>query len=77
MISFTSSIRRQLLCWLLFPIIALIVIDTAFANIFGMEIANDAYDESLIDSANAIAEHKIQRFFYPHTSGTALRLRSF
>ena len=57
MISFTSSIRRQLLCWLLFPIIALIVIDTAFANIFGMEIANDAYDESLIDSANAIAEH--------------------
>lgn len=55
MIAFNSSIRRQLLCWLLIPVTVILGVDTMIANIMAVEFANDAYDESLIDSAGAVA----------------------
>lgn len=55
MIAFNSSIRRQLLCWLLIPVTIILGVDTVVVNIMAVEFANDAYDESLIDSAGAVA----------------------
>lgn len=55
MIAFNFSIRRQLLCWLMIPIIVILAVDTFVANIMAVEFANDAYDDSLIDSASAVA----------------------
>jgi two-component system sensor histidine kinase TctE len=49
------SIRRQLLAWLLIPLAAIWLIDFAVANFLAVGLANDAYDESLIDSAEALA----------------------
>ncbi len=55
MIAFNFSIRRQLLCWLMIPITVILAVDTVIANFIAVEFANDAYDDSLIDSASAVA----------------------
>lgn len=51
----TSSIRRQLLCWLLIPILTLWVIGAAITYILAMDFANNAYDNVLLDSARAVS----------------------
>lgn len=50
-----SSIRKQLLLWLLIPIVALGLIGSVITYYIGIDFANEAYDESLADSARALA----------------------
>lgn len=53
--SWTSSIRRQLLCWLLIPIMTLWVVGAAITYILAIDFANNAYDNALLDSARAVS----------------------
>jgi two-component system sensor histidine kinase TctE len=53
--SWTSSIRRQLLCWLLVPIFTLWVVGAAITYILAIDFANNAYDNALLDSARAVS----------------------
>src|SRR5262249_38146705 len=55
MIRVVSSIRRQLLCWLIIPIATLLVVDAVIAQLFALDMANDAYDDTLVESAEAVA----------------------
>ncbi len=49
------SIRRQLLCWLLAPIMTLWLVGAAITYFLAIDFANSAYDDSLLDSARAIS----------------------
>ncbi len=50
----TSSISSNLLRWLMIPIIALLVIDGAIVYSIAIDIANDAYDDSLTETAESL-----------------------
>ena len=43
---FTSSIRKQLLCWLMAPVIVLIAIDAVIANFLVLDLTTDVNDDS-------------------------------
>ena len=49
------SIRRQLLCWLLIPIMTLWLIGAVITYILAVDFAVNAYDDALLDSAHAVA----------------------
>ncbi len=51
----TSSIRRQLLCWLLIPITTLWAISAVITYIIAIDFANNAYDNALLGSARAVS----------------------
>lgn len=51
-----SSIRTQLICWLMIPVAALLVINMVIANLVAIDIADEAYDDSLIESAEAVLD---------------------
>jgi two-component system sensor histidine kinase TctE len=53
--AFTSSIRKQLLSWLLIPIMTLWLISGAITYFLAIDFATSAYDDSLLDSARVIA----------------------
>lgn len=53
--TWTSSIRRHLLCWLLVPIITLWAVGAAITYILAIDFANNAYDDALLDSARAVS----------------------
>ena len=55
----TSSIRRQLLSWLLVPIITLWVVSAAITYILAIDFANNAYDSALLDSARAVSSRLV------------------
>lgn len=50
-----GSIRRELLLWLLIPLLTLAVFSTIAANILGINIARDIYDKQLVNSADSVA----------------------
>jgi two-component system sensor histidine kinase TctE len=50
----TSSIRRQLLAWLLLPIMTLWLIGAILTYVMAINFATDAYDNSLLDSARTL-----------------------
>lgn len=49
-----ASIRRQLLLWLLIPLLSLAIISTIIANILGFSLARDIYDKQLLNSADSV-----------------------
>jgi two-component system, OmpR family, sensor histidine kinase TctE len=49
------SIRRQLLCWLLIPIMSLWLVGAVVTYILAVDFAGQAYDTALLDSAHAVA----------------------
>ncbi len=49
-----SSIRRQLLSWLLVPLIGLWLIGAAVTYMLGSDFAKSAYDDALVDSARTV-----------------------
>ena len=51
----TSSIRKQLLIWLLVPILVLWMIGASVTYGLAIAFATDAYDQSLLDSVHSIA----------------------
>ncbi|HNM52016.1 MAG TPA: sensor histidine kinase N-terminal domain-containing protein, partial [Candidatus Obscuribacter sp.] len=51
----TSSIRRQLLAWLLIPLCGLCLCASAVAYQMAAAFASDAYDGQLVNSAAAVA----------------------
>src|SRR5688572_18909864 len=53
--SWTSSIRRQLLSWLLIPITTLWIVGAGITYILAIDFANNAYDDALLDSARAVS----------------------
>lgn len=55
----TSSIRRQLLTWLLVPIITLWVVSAGITYILAIDFANNAYDSALLDSARAVSSRLV------------------
>jgi two-component system sensor histidine kinase TctE len=52
----TDSLRRQLLRWLLIPLVALLVANAWFSNRAAVETADRAFDRLLLASAEAIAD---------------------
>ncbi len=50
-----TSIRSQLLTWLLMPLSALWLLSTAFAYFTSVAFANDTYDRELLNSADSVA----------------------
>lgn len=52
----TDSLRRQLLRWLLIPLLALLVANAWFSNQAAVETADRAFDRLLLASAEAIAD---------------------
>jgi two-component system sensor histidine kinase TctE len=50
-----TSIRRQLLLWLLLPIITLGLVGSLITYLMSIDFANDAYDDALAESARALA----------------------
>lgn len=50
----TSSIRRQLLAWLLLPILTLWLIGALLTYFMAINFATDAYDNALLDSARTL-----------------------
>jgi len=50
------SLRRQLLAWLLLPLIALLAVNAYFSNRAAVATANQSFDRLLLASAEAIAE---------------------
>jgi two-component system sensor histidine kinase TctE len=52
----TESLRRQLLRWLLIPLVALLVANAWFSNRAAVETADQAFDRLLLASAEAIAD---------------------
>lgn len=55
----TSSIRRQLLCWLLAPILTLWVVGALITYLLAVDFANQAYDSALLDSARCVSSRLI------------------
>jgi two-component system sensor histidine kinase TctE len=51
-----SSLRLQLLAWLLLPLIALLAVNAFFSNRAAAATANQAFDRLLLASADAIAD---------------------
>ncbi len=51
---FTSSIRRQLIAWLVIPILTIWLIGAAATYVFAINFATDAYDNALLDSARTL-----------------------
>lgn len=49
------SIRRQLLCWLLIPIVSLWLVGAVITYILAVDFAGQAYDTALLDSAHAVS----------------------
>lgn len=47
----TSSLRRHLLKWLLWPLVLILLIGSAFAYLFALNAATNAYDLGLLDNA--------------------------
>jgi two-component system, OmpR family, sensor histidine kinase TctE len=56
-----SSIRRQLLGWLLIPILSLWVVGSIITYVLAIDFANNAYDNALLDSARAVASRLVFR----------------
>jgi two-component system sensor histidine kinase TctE len=52
---FPSSIRKQLLWWLVIPIVSLWVVDGAVTYFLAIDLANEAYDRDLASSARSVA----------------------
>lgn len=50
-----SSIRHQLLLWLLIPLLSLALISTIVANFLGVSVARNIYDKQLLNSADSVA----------------------
>lgn len=50
----TSSIRRQLLSWLLIPILTLWLIGAVLTYVMAINFATDAYDNALLDNARTL-----------------------
>lgn len=57
----TPSIRKQLLFWILAPIIILWLIGAAVTYGLAISFATDAYDQSLLDSIHSIATRTVYR----------------
>lgn len=55
----TSSIRRQLLCWLLVPIMTLWVVGSIITYVLAIDFAESAYDSALLDSGRAVASRLV------------------
>jgi two-component system sensor histidine kinase TctE len=51
----TSSIRRQLLSWILIPIIGLCVVTAIISYVIAIQIATEAYDAALLEGARELA----------------------
>jgi len=49
------SIRTQLLCWLLIPLLVLLVLDCLLTYGLAIKLATGAYDQSLLDSVYSVA----------------------
>ncbi len=49
------SIKRQLLLWLLVPLVTLALLSTIAANFLGLTLARTVYDKQLINSADSVA----------------------
>lgn len=49
------SIRRQLLFWILCPIVGLCLVDAVITYVIAINLATDAYDNTLIESAREVA----------------------
>jgi len=50
------SLRRQLLLWLLIPLILILAVNSVLAYRVALKTANDAYDRLLLTSVRAVAE---------------------
>ncbi len=50
-----SSIKHQLLLWLLIPLLSLAVVSTIVANFLGVSVARNIYDKQLLNSADSVA----------------------
>jgi two-component system sensor histidine kinase TctE len=50
-----KSIRRQLLLWLLIPLLSLAIASTIVANWLGISLARNIYDKQLINSVDSVA----------------------
>ncbi|HEY9730702.1 MAG TPA: sensor histidine kinase [Drouetiella sp.] len=50
----SASIRRQLLLWLLIPLLSLAIVSTILANMLGVNLARNIYDKQLLNSADSV-----------------------
>ena len=51
----TASIRRQLLSWLLIPIVSLCLVSAVISYVIAIKITTQAYDAALTESARELA----------------------
>lgn len=49
-----ASIRRQLLLWLLIPLLSLAIISSIVANFLGLQLARNIFDKQLLNSADSV-----------------------
>jgi two-component system sensor histidine kinase TctE len=51
-----DSLRAQLLWWLMFPLVLVLMLDAVISYHVALNFANSAYDEGLFDTARALAQ---------------------